>query len=60
MDGPDLAVTETALDRLGAVVGNSSTRFTVQSGVAERIELCLFDAMGREDDRVDLSPQSAS
>ena len=60
MDGPDLAVTETALDRLGAVVGNSSTRFTVQSGVAERIELCLFDAMGREDDRVDLSPHDGA
>ena len=41
-------------DQLGATVGPGSTRFLVQSGVAERIELCLFDLVGRETDRVDL------
>jgi glycogen operon protein len=44
------------VDRLGATVGAGATRFAVQSGVAERIELCLFDLVGREVDRVDLAP----
>ena len=42
--------------RLGAEVTGDGCRFTVHSGVAERIELCLFDADGPESDRVDLVP----
>jgi isoamylase len=44
-------------NRLGATVGPDSTRFVVESGVAERIELCLFDGAGDETDRVDLNRQ---
>ena len=44
------------VDELGAVVGDGATTFRVASGVAERIELCLFDADGTEHDRVDLAP----
>lgn len=39
---------------LGATVTAGGTRFVVTSGVAERIELCLFDGDGAETDRVDL------
>lgn len=40
---------------LGATVGADGVRFVVASGVAERIELCLFDGDGTEHDRVDLT-----
>jgi glycogen operon protein len=43
-----------ATQALGATVGDGGTRFAVASGVAERIELCLFDGDGVETDRVDL------
>jgi isoamylase len=49
------SATLTVPDQLGATVGPGSTRFVVQSGVAERIELCLFDLVGREVDRIDLA-----
>ena len=42
-------------DALGATVADGGTRFTVTSGVAERIELCLFDADGAEQDRLELT-----
>lgn len=42
-------------ERLGATVADGGTRFVVGSGVAERIELCLYDAQGAEADRVDLA-----
>ncbi len=41
---------------LGADVTDEGTRFAVASGVAERIEVCLFDGDGIETDRVDLTP----
>jgi isoamylase len=34
--------------RLGATVGGDGVRFAVFSGVAEAVELCLFDAAGAE------------
>ncbi|QXC61816.1 glycogen debranching enzyme [Aquihabitans sp. G128] len=40
---------------LGATVGTEGTTFVVSSGVAERIELCLFGTDGAEADRVDLT-----
>jgi glycogen operon protein len=40
---------------LGATVTGAGTDFVVTSSVAERIELCLFDADGPEADRVDLT-----
>lgn len=42
-------------DVLGATLIDGAARFVVTSGVAERIELCLFDLDGAETDRVDLS-----
>ncbi|MCU1497222.1 MAG: glgX [Acidimicrobiales bacterium] len=45
-----------AAEVLGATTGSGSTRFVVASGVADRIELCLFGAGGAEDDRLDLVP----
>jgi glycogen operon protein len=42
--------------RLGAEPIDGGTAFTVVSGVAERIELCLFDRDGAEADRLDLAP----
>ncbi len=41
---------------LGATVADGGTRFAVTSGVAERVELCLFDLDGAETDRVELAP----
>src|SRR3990170_8277363 len=38
---------------LGAVWDGSGTNFAVHSSVAERVEVCLFDAQGREE-RVEL------
>lgn len=46
----------TGTEALGATVTTEGTRFTVASGVAERIELCLFGRDGTEQDRVDLRP----
>jgi glycogen operon protein len=40
---------------LGAEPIDGGTAFTAWSGVAERIELCLFDVDGAEHDRVDLA-----
>lgn len=40
---------------LGASVADDGVRFVVQSDVAERIELCLFDRDGAEADRLDLA-----
>jgi glycogen operon protein len=44
----------TSSEVLGATVGEGGTRFVVTSSIAERVELCLFDADGHEADRVDL------
>ncbi|MCB0959359.1 MAG: hypothetical protein KDB04_07530 [Acidimicrobiales bacterium] len=41
-------------EQLGATAHGAGTRFLVSSGVAERIELCLFDPDGVEQERVDL------
>ncbi|HEX2578400.1 MAG TPA: hypothetical protein VHK88_18790 [Aquihabitans sp.] len=41
---------------LGATTGAGGTTFVVASGVAERIELCLFAGDGTETDRLDLTP----
>ena len=41
--------------RLGATVSPDGTAFVVTSGVAERIELCLFDDHDRETDHLDLA-----
>ena len=41
---------------LGATVHADGTRFVVASGVAERIELCLFSPTWEEQDRVELDP----
>jgi glycogen operon protein len=46
---------EVAEPPLGATVGPGGTTFAVASGVAERIELCLFDRHGIETDRLDLT-----
>lgn len=46
-------------ERLGATVHADGTAFVVASGVAERIELCLFEADGTEGERVDLAPDDA-
>jgi len=43
-------------EALGATAAGGSTRFVVPSSVAERIELCLFDAQNAESDRLDLAP----
>ena len=52
-----LVVTEGESDDevLGATITGSGVRFVVFSGVAERIELCLFDDDGTEHDRLDLA-----
>lgn len=47
-------------DALGATVTADGARFVVESGVAERIELCLFDGDGAETDRVDLQAEGSS
>ncbi|MGN6694719.1 MAG: glycogen debranching enzyme, partial [Aquihabitans sp.] len=49
----------TTSPELGATVTAEGTRFVVTSGVAERIELCLFDGDGTETDRVDLAADGA-
>ena len=41
-------------DLLGARPDREGTNFALYSSVAERVELCLFDASGRETDRMDL------
>jgi glycogen operon protein len=41
-------------DRLGATPGPDGTTFVVTSGVAERIQLCLYDESVAETDHVDL------
>lgn len=50
-DGQEVAGRE---EVLGASVHGGATRFVVASGVAERVELCLFDRDGIEQDRVEL------
>jgi len=53
-DDTEIGGTGSSTDVLGATVTADGTRFVVTSGVAERIELCLFDGDGSETDRVDL------
>jgi glycogen operon protein len=54
-DQPTPGEPTTDPDVLGATITDGGTRFCVTSGVAERIELCLFDGDGTETDRVDLA-----
>lgn len=41
-------------ERLGPVTDKDGTRFAVYSSIAERVELCLYDAEGRPQSRFDL------
>ena len=41
-------------ERLGATPDSDGTNFAIYSAIAERVELCLFDAEGKQTWCVDL------